>query len=59
LALVFLAWSVGPAAWFWLEYNYLWPKTGTSFESLKYGQELSKAVWVGIAAVLITFYARA
>jgi hypothetical protein len=58
LAIVFLLWSVGPPVWFWLEYAYLWPQTGTSFEDLKYGQELAKNIWVSIGAVLITLYAR-
>lgn len=58
LGIVFLFWTVGPAVWFWIEYYFLWPKTGTPIEELKYGQELSKSVWVAIAAVLITLYAR-
>jgi len=57
LGLVFLFWSVAPATWFLFEYNWLWPRTGGDFEDLKYGQELAKSIWVGIATVLITLIA--
>jgi hypothetical protein len=54
LGLVFLFWSVAPAVWFLFEYSWIWRRTGGDFEDLKYGQELAKAVWVGIATVLLT-----
>jgi len=53
LGLAWLFWSVAPPAWFLFEYNWIWPRTGGDFEDLKYGQELAKAIWVGIAAVLL------
>ena len=55
LYFVAAVWSVFPPLWFWYEYYYIYQKYGNheKFDKFKYGQDLSKAVWVGFGAVLL------
>jgi hypothetical protein len=50
-------WVLVPPLWFWIEYHFLYRKLeGADFERFKYGQELSRNLWVAIAAVLLYLY---
>lgn len=52
-------WTLGPPIWFMLEYCIAYPLLdGNSIhkEDLKYGQDLAKAFWAGIGALLIAIY---
>ncbi|MBL0729447.1 hypothetical protein [Piscinibacter sp. HJYY11] len=57
VAALALAWAVGAPAWFWFEYFFLYRIYGTpgSFELYKHGQQLSVAVWAGLALSLGAF----
>ncbi len=48
-------WAIGPPAWFWYEYYWLYRKYGEpdTLELFKYGQDVSKAIWAGVLAGLI------
>ena len=50
---VCLTWSALPPLWFMFEFWYFFPKLGKSMEEFKYGQELAKSFWKGIAIVLL------
>jgi hypothetical protein len=50
-------WAIIPPLWFWYEYFYIYlphgdPKT---FEQFKYGQQVSVAIWAGVALALFAF----
>ncbi len=49
-----LVWSVIPPIWFWYEFYFLYRNNGNleEFDKFKYGQELSKAIWLGLGAAL-------
>ena len=52
-------WAVVPPFWFWFEYFYLYPSVedDTPLERFKYGQDVAKAIWAGIFAVLVAYAA--
>ena len=52
-------WAVGPPVWFWFEYFYIYRAYGQpdTLDLFKCGQDVSKAIWAGVLAVLIAFAA--
>lgn len=48
---LFMAWTVGPPAWFVLQ-HYLWPPAANQLDRFRTHQALVKAVWAGVAALL-------
>jgi outer membrane protein OmpA-like peptidoglycan-associated protein len=50
-------WAVGPPAWFWFEYFYLYRSLGNpeAFEQFKYGQQVAVAIWAGVALALFAY----
>ncbi len=53
ISLAFL-WAIGAPVWFWYEYFFLYIGEGLpeSFELYKHGQQLSIAIWAGLALSL-------
>ena len=53
-------WIIIPPLWLWVEYCFLFPNGLTpfagDFEAFKYGQELSKDLWLSISVVLTLLY---
>jgi len=47
-------WAVGAPIWFWFEYFWLYRECGNpgSFDLYKHGQQLSIAIWAGLALSL-------
>jgi hypothetical protein len=47
-------WAVVPPAWFWYEYHYIYRVQGdvAGFEQFKYSQQVSVAIWAGVALAL-------
>lgn len=47
-------WAVSAPAWFWYEYFFLYRKDGEkgSFDLYKHGQQVSIAIWAGLAVSL-------
>jgi hypothetical protein len=58
--IVFSLWIIIPPLWFWLEYCFLFERGLTqfsnNFEKFKYGQELSRNLWLAISAILLLIY---
>lgn len=52
--LLVLGWAVGPPLWFWFEYYFVYLAEGApgSEEWFKHGQQVSFAIWAGIALSL-------
>lgn len=50
-------WAVGPPTWFWCEYFFLYLPKGNpaGFEQFKYGQQVSVAIWAGVALALFAY----
>jgi hypothetical protein len=59
----FLLWTIIPPFWFWFWYFVIWqtePKTERSpVEEFKWGQELSRNLWLAIVAVMAVVYFKA
>ncbi len=53
-------WLIVPPFWLWFEFCFLFPKGTTQFandfEKFKYGQELTKNLWLSISALLLLIY---
>lgn len=53
-------WIIIPPLWLWFEFCFLYELKKTpfseDFEKFKYGQELSKNLWLSISAILIILY---
>jgi hypothetical protein len=53
-------WVVVPPLWFWMEFCFFFEKGLTpfsnDFEKFKYGQEVSKNLWLAISAILVLIY---
>lgn len=53
-------WIIVPPFWLWFEFCFLYERKKTpfseDFEKFKYGQELSKNLWLSISAILIILY---
>ena len=53
-------WIIIPPLWLWYEFCFLYEKGrvpfSNDFEKFKYGQELSKNLWISISATLILLY---
>lgn len=53
-------WIVVPPLWLWFEFCFLYEKKLTPFsedlEKFKYGQELSRNLWLSISTTLILLY---
>lgn len=49
-----IGWMIGTPVWFWIEYFVVFRKFGNSdaFDSFKHGQQLSLAIWAGLALFL-------
>jgi hypothetical protein len=48
-------WAVLPPVYFWYEYHFIYRRYETNldtFERFKYGQQLSVAIWAGLALTL-------
>jgi len=49
-----------PPVWFWIEYHYIWltaPKhKRPEIEVFKYGQQLSRNIWLAFSALLLALY---
>ena len=49
-----------PPVWFWIEYHYVWltaeEDKRPEMEVFKYGQQLSRNIWLAYAAVLLALY---
>jgi uncharacterized membrane-anchored protein len=59
LLILGLVWAVGAPIWFWLEYYCIFRKSAAYEEKdasaethFKYGQDLSKNVWLGMVVVI-------
>ena len=48
---LFIAWTLGPPAWFILQ-QYLWPPPATGSDRFRTHQALVRAVWAGVVALL-------
>lgn len=50
-------WAVGPPIWFWYEYFFVYRNHGEpdTFELFKHGQQVSLAIWAGVALALAAF----
>ncbi|MDW4496929.1 hypothetical protein R5H30_02965 [Sulfitobacter sp. D35] len=53
LCLLALLWAIGPPIWFWAEYYFVFLRSEhthgeKAFEGLRYGQQLSTAIWAGL-----------
>ena len=48
-------WIIGPPIWFWIEYFIIYRRYGDprAFESYKFGQQISVAIWAGLALLLV------
>jgi hypothetical protein len=57
---VLLFWTVVPPVWFWAEFHFIWktaPTSGsTSLEVFRYGQEVSRNIWIAMTAVVAALY---
>jgi hypothetical protein len=51
-------WAVVPPMWFWLEHFYVWRGAGIAdtFDLHKYGQEVSRNIWLAFVALLAALY---
>jgi hypothetical protein len=53
-------WIIVPPLWLWYEFCFLYESGKTpfskDFEKFKYGQELSKNLWLSITAILVLLY---
>ncbi|KKI98105.1 hypothetical protein [Prochlorothrix hollandica] len=53
-------WVIVPPCWFWYEFCFLYERKNTpfpeDFEKFKYGQELSRNLWLAISAALLLLY---
>jgi hypothetical protein len=54
--MIIAVWAIVPPVWFLLEYLFLYPKSGRDFNEFKYGQDLSKAVWLAVGAAFYAIY---
>lgn len=54
-----LAWSVLPPMWFWIEYHCIYREYGNAeaFDAFKHGQDISRAVWLGLTAAMFAMVA--
>lgn len=52
-------WAIVPPVWFWCEYFFLYRASGEvdTLELFKYGQDVAKAIWAGVVAILIALAA--
>lgn len=50
-------WVIVPPIWFWIEYFVIYRKFGDpeAFESYKFGQQISVAIWASLALFLVGF----
>lgn len=53
-------WIVVPPLWLWFEFCFLFDRGKTqfsnNFEKFKYGQELTRNLWLAISALLLLIY---
>ena len=54
IAALAMLWAVGAPAWFWYEYFFMYRLDGEpgSFDLYKHGQQVSIAIWAGLAVSL-------
>jgi hypothetical protein len=57
-AVILSVWLIVPPLWFWWEYIFIYrsAKDPEAFEKFKYGQEVSRNLWLGISAALTLLY---
>ena len=59
-----ILWAALPPAWFWFEYYCVWKPENPvgsagsekAFDRFKYGQEVSRNIWLAFVALLAGFY---
>lgn len=59
-----ILWTVFPPAWFWFEYFCIWKSenyingtdSSNALDRFKYGQEVSRNIWLAFVALLAGFY---
>jgi len=56
--IILSVWLIVPPFWFWYEYIFIYrsARSPEEFEKFKYGQEVSRNLWIGISAALALLY---
>ena len=58
--LALLSCTLLPPVWFWYEFAFIWAKAPENarprFELFRYGQEISRNVWLAYVAILVAIY---
>jgi len=56
--MILAIWLIIPPLWFWWEYIFIYRSAvkPEEFEKFKYGQDVSRNLWVGISAALALLY---
>jgi hypothetical protein len=53
--LLFVAWTIGPPAWFLIRYRF-WPPAPGQTESFRIEQGLARSVWAGILVLMAVIF---
>ena len=52
--------AVGPPIWLWYEYFWIWrdapPEARPELTEYKYGHDVSRNIWIGLAAAIVAIY---